>query len=172
MTLILVSSASGWPVRDEEAKDQDQAFKKWWGSELVWKFDDLPVDGSVDKSRYPYAGAIYPDNVGGTAAVLRKYDRAFHRGRRQAESFEYHDIDIHKQQTTVRGGLFGFMMQTQMATPYWAGHCNGWAAAAIRHAQPVNNVTRNGVVFTPADIKGLLAELYVYSSIIEYVIGF
>jgi hypothetical protein len=48
-------------------------------------------------------------------------------------------------------------------TPTWYGHCNGWTAAAIRHAEPQMNVVRNGVVFTPADIKGLLAELYMYT---------
>ena len=45
----------------------------------------------------------------------------------------------------------------------WYGHCNGWTAASIRHAEPVKNVVRNGVTFTPADIKGLLAELYMHS---------
>jgi hypothetical protein len=48
-------------------------------------------------------------------------------------------------------------------TPGWYGHCNGWTAAAIRHAEPQSNVVRNGVVFTPADIKGLLAEIYMYT---------
>jgi len=46
--------------------------------------------------------------------------------------------------------------------PAWYGHCNGWTAAAIRHAAPQFNVRRNGVTFTPADIKGLLAEIYMY----------
>ena len=50
-----------------------------------------------------------------------------------------------------------------MATPHWHGHCNGWTAAAIRHAEPKQSVNRNGVVFTPADIKALLAEIYIYN---------
>jgi hypothetical protein len=48
-------------------------------------------------------------------------------------------------------------------TPTWYGHCNGWTAAAIRHAEPQRSVVRNGVTFTPADIKGLLAEIYMYA---------
>ena len=47
--------------------------------------------------------------------------------------------------------------------PDWHGHCNGWTAAAIRHAEPQYDVERNGVTFTPSDIKGLLAELYIYN---------
>ena len=167
--VLSASFAGAWPIRDDEINYQNQNFKQWWGTDLVWRFDDLPADGTVAKHRYPYSGAIYPDNASGTAFVLRKYDRAFNRGRRLAESFEYHDIRVHQEQTTVtmRGGLFGgrVINQTRTMTPHWAGHCNGWAAAAIRHAEPVKNVTRNGVVFTPADIKGLLAELYVYTEI-------
>jgi hypothetical protein len=54
-----------------------------------------------------------------------------------------------------------------MGTPNWHGHCNGWAAAAIRHAEPQQSVSRNGVVFSPADIKGLLAELYIYNDLAD-----
>jgi hypothetical protein len=61
------------------------------------------------------------------------------------------------------GGLFGWRMVTRTDTPDWAGHCNGWVSAAIRHAEPRQSVVRNGVTFTPADIKALLAELYVYN---------
>ena len=43
---------------------------------------------------------------------------------------------------------------TKMETPNWHGHCNGWTAATIRHAEPQTSVKFNGVVFTPADIKG------------------
>jgi len=50
-----------------------------------------------------------------------------------------------------------------MGTPHWHGHCNGWTAAAIRHAEPKKSVNHNGVVFTPADIKALLAEIYIYN---------
>ena len=171
ITAILISASSlgAWPIPDNEVNYQNQNFEQWWGTDLVWRFDDLPTDGSVPKHRYPYSGAIYPDNANGTAFVLRKYDRAFHGARSVAESFEYHDIRVHQEQSTVtvRGGLFGRRVfnRTQTMTPHWAGHCNGWAAAAIRHAEPTKNVTRNGVVFTPADIKGLLAELYVYTEI-------
>ena len=65
-----------------------------------------------------------------------------------------------------RRGLFRRVIGTTTGpsvVPNWYGHCNGWTAASIRHAEPQKSVTRNGVVFTPADIKGLLAEMYMYS---------
>ena len=68
------------------------------------------------------------------------------------------------QRAGVRGGFsVAFARRGRGRVPGWYGHCNGWTAAAIRHAEPQKSVVRNGVTFTPADIKGLLAELYMYS---------
>jgi hypothetical protein len=52
---------------------------------------------------------------------------------------------------------------TRVQTPHWHGHCNGWTSATVRHKEPQQSVTRNGVTFRPADIKGLLAEIYIYT---------
>jgi len=59
-------------------------------------------------------------------------------------------------------GFFGSLLRIK-ETPRWYGHCNGWTSAAIRHAEPVDSVTKNGVTFSPSDIKALLAELYIYN---------
>ena len=146
-----------------EGQRQNQIFRKHWGRDLNWRFDDLPVSGSVPNSRLPYAGSIYPDRQGGTHRALRKYDQAFHAGRPLAVTYERHDIKVHQQ--PIPAGPFGIL--SRRGTPEWAGHCNGWAAAAIRHAEPKKNVTAGRGVFTPADIKGLLAEIYVYGEIDE-----
>ena len=127
----------------------------WSGS-----FDELPDQGVIQAGRLPYAGYIYPDGAGGTMNAMRKYDQAFNRGRSSAASFEQRDIDVHKE--AQRYGFFRRRVRYQ--TPHWHGHCNGWTAAAIRHAEPQNNVTRNGVTFNPADIKGMLAEVYMYTT--------
>jgi hypothetical protein len=42
----------------------------------------------------------------------------------------------------------------------YAGKCIGWALAAMVHDEPVKTVELHGVVFTPADIKGLLSAIY------------
>ncbi len=149
-----------------EVKNQNEVFQQWWADDFEWKFDELPIEGKVDKQRMPYAGYIYPDKVGGCANCLRKYDRAFNRRGRSAAAHERHDIAIHKDKVERRGGLFGWRTVTRMDTPDWAGHCNGWVCASIRHAEPKRTVYRNGVAFTPADIKGLLAEMYVYNNTI------
>lgn len=170
VTVAVTIVSPGQAIPDEEVKLQNEKFHQYWGQDLEWRFDQLPEKSSLADFRTPYSGHIYPDRAGGTGYVLRKYDIAFHGRRGLASAFEQKDIEIHKEKKT-RSGPFGFIRRTVEATPGWAGHCNGWAAAAIRHAEPKNNVTVNGVTFTPADIKGLLAEAYTYNDP-DYLCGY
>ncbi len=170
--LLVVASASmvahaGYITRSE-IQQQTTNFKTWWNSDLEWRVEKLPAKGKVPKERMPYAGYIYPDKQGGCGYALNKWDRAFNWGRGgSASAFEVHDIARTKDTATKPGGLFGWRQVTKTETPDWAGHCNGWTAAAIRHAEPRKSVVRNGVTFTPADIKALLAEAYVYNNSLD-----
>src|SRR6478736_10495253 len=132
------------PIRKDEMEGQQQAFKQWWGDELVLKLADLPAEGKVPDFRVPYSGHDYPDRAGGTINVLYKYDQAFHRGRPLAAEFERMDVSAHRnsrsEEMPVRG-LFGrIRMVRGEHVPTWYGHCNGWTAAAIRHAEPQKSV--------------------------------
>ena len=134
----------------------------------MWKFDDLPLKGSVPEARIPYSGYIYLDKEGGTSNVLRKYDRAVNNDfSLPATSWEQADTSAAR--TRVRRGFFG--RTTYSSENDWYGHCNGWSAAAIRHAEPQHSVTDHGAQFTPADIKGMLAEVYMYNQI-EMLAGY
>ncbi len=151
-------------IQKDELAYQQQAFKQWWGEDLVLKLAELPLEGQVPEYRVPYSGHDYPDRAGGTIAALAKYDRAFHDGRPLAAEFERRDVSAHRNgRSEPTRGLFGRLRMGRNRVPGWYGHCNGWTAAAIRHAEPQHSVVRNGVIFTPADIKGLLAELYMYA---------
>lgn len=150
-------------IQDQEITTQNEAYRRWWGQDLVWRFDDLPTEAGVPDYRVPYSGHDYPDRAGGTMSAMRKYDLAFHAGRGLATSFEQKDTSTIKEPTVERRGVFGLRRRTVERTPGWHGHCNGWTAASIRHAEPQTSVERNGVTFTPADIKALLAEIYMYS---------
>ncbi len=150
-------------IRDQEIEYQNEAYQRWWGRDLVWRFDDLPTEVGVPDYRVPYSGHDYPDRAGGTMSAMRKYDLAFHAGRALATAFEQKDTLTIKEPTAERRGIFKLRRVMVERTPGWHGHCNGWTAASIRHAEPQSSVRRNGVTFTPADIKGLLAEIYMYS---------
>ena len=164
-TLVALASV-GQSVSEVNRKTQDEAFQQWWGTDFEWKFEELPVKGSVPEHRLPYSGYIYPDTAGGTVSALSKYDQAFNGRRYVATSHERWDTSAFTEQVTqTRRGLFGriWTVRSRPQVPHWYGHCNGWTSATIRHAQPQHSVVRNGVTFTPADIKGLLAELYIYN---------
>lgn len=169
---IVTSSCLGQSIREQDVKIQNDAFTQWWGTDFNWKFEDLPTEASVAEARIPYSGYIYPDTYGGTVSALRKYDRAYNQNILRATGFEQRDTRMTERTTrtvTRRAGLFGLQTRTEVVTvnavPHWYGHCNGWSAAAIRHAEPRKSVERNGVVFTPSDIKALLAEIYLYNDI-------
>jgi hypothetical protein len=42
----------------------------------------------------------------------------------------------------------------------WAGHCNGWAAAALLEAEPTQPIETQGMRFSVADQKGLLSAYH------------
>jgi len=170
LAMAVATSAVGQanPINTEEVEYQSENFSRWWGTEFEWRFHELPDEGGVSEDRIPYSGHDYPDRAGGTTDAMRKYDAAFHNGRTLATSWERSDVGADRQtgRSWVRGrGLFRNLFAPVSRgpdVPGWYGHCNGWTAAAIRHAEPQYNVVRNGVQFTPADIKGLLAEIYMY----------
>ncbi len=160
---LIATTTFGASIPDEDVQFQNEAFQNYWGKDFDWKFDALPTKGAVPAERVPYSGYIYPDTAGGTQAALRKYDAAFHGRRSLAAAYEQWDTTAFQEPVRRRGGLFGLARVTRMGTPGWHGHCNGWTSAAIRHAEPQHSVTRNGVTFSPAEIKGLLAEIYIYN---------
>lgn len=189
LTLVLAIVVNG-PSADPRAIEKDEVeyqsynFQEWWDTELTWKYDDLPEKGSVPAFRVPYSGHDYTDRSGGTMDVMRKYDMAFNRRVPMATEWEREDVgkrrpvflfgrnrfpenyrlpETERRRRPDRGGLLANLFSGNPRVPRWYGHCNGRTAASIRHAEPQRSVTRNGVVFTPADIKGLLAELYMYS---------
>jgi hypothetical protein len=167
--LAIAAGSVGQPrtIPAGQVDEQNNIFQRWWGTKLVWKFDELPTSGQVPDYRVPYSGYYYPDVGGGTMRMLRKYDIAFNAGRLRATGHEQWDTTAYKEETMKPERVGLFRLRTRMVpsieTPHWYGHCNGWTAATIGHAEPQKTVVRNGVSFTPADIKGLLAEIYMYS---------
>ncbi len=156
---VTALTALGAPIPSAEVAKQNTKFEQLWETDFEWTYSKLPEKGGVEEWKVPYSGHIYPDTAGGTTHVLRKYDRAYNGGRGLASSYEQRDSSMTERQP----GLFGGRLFSRERTPDWYGHCNGWTSAAIRHAEPVNSVTRNGVTFSPSDIKGLLAEIYIYN---------
>lgn len=138
-----------------EAQQQSDIFYDIWDQQFVKKLKELPSSGEARKK--PYTGHWYPHKHNGTARVfkgrsvsaLHKYDRAFP----ASDGSSSVDWELRYHSSRARN---------------WTGHCNGFAAASQRHLEPQFDVIRNGVRFTPADVKTLLAEvhLHVHSKIL------
>lgn len=167
MILLIAATAAGNNIPEDEVTQQERMFSDLWYEDFAWNFDALPTEGSVAASRIPYSGHMYLDKTGGTSQSMRKYDEAMnsHLGL-VATGWEQGDTAAAwggtRRVMTGRGFFRSYRTITTGAN-HWYGHCNGWSAAAIRHAEPQRSVTVNGVVFTPAIIKGLLAEIYMYN---------
>ncbi len=132
-----------------EASEQADIFYDIWDEDFVKKFKDLPDRGEARKQ--PYTGHWYPHRHGGTARIfkgksqsaLHKYDRAFPSP--EGMSAVAWERRYHSSRASN-----------------WTGHCNGFAGASQHRQEPRFEVVRNNVTFTPADIKTLLAEVYLH----------
>ena len=163
IALATVGQSINPVIKPADVKTQNEVFQQLWGTDFSWTFADLPEKGGVEDFRVPYSGYIYPDKEGGTIEAMRKYDRAYHRGLTLAASYEKKDTSSYKEVPEITGPFGAKFRFGWSRTPNWHGHCNGWSAAAIRHAEPQRSVYRNGIEFDTADIKALLAEMYIYN---------
>ena len=60
VALTIAASGIGQTSMEEQVDTQNAIFERWWGTELNWKFDELPDKGSVPAFRVPYSGHIWP----------------------------------------------------------------------------------------------------------------
>ncbi len=134
-----------------EVRAKNNFFYAIFKKDYERKFDALPASGEVPPERIPYVGGWYPQSRGGTNVRMRglspleKYDAVFNSG----SSLKAADWERRNHTVDPNDRSSG-----------WAGHCNGFSAAATRHAEPKKEVRRGDTVFYPEDIKALLAEIY------------
>lgn len=122
-----------------DIEDSDELFRKIYGEDFIDEYRLLPALGEA--SFLPRSGYWYPESKQGlnTTDVLTKYDYAFNQGKNLAYSWE---------------------AQNRHSQVSWHGHCNGYAASALRHREPKHDVQVGDVIFTRKDIKALLTSIY------------
>jgi hypothetical protein len=121
---------------------------------------ELPLSFTAEAARTPWSGWWWPANdvVGGPRLFdpdgpLARYDAYVEAlGRPAPETMAWARAEVRY------SGLA------------WAGHCNGWAAAALLEPEPTQSQVRNGVTFTVADQKGLLTS-YHFADAAAWAIG-
>lgn len=96
---------------------------------------------------WPATSAVRGPHLFDANGPLAKYDRFVERsGRGNPGTLEWERREL------WLTGRFGGLT--------WAGHCNGWAAAALLEAEPAEPREIGGVAFGVADLKGLLASYH------------
>jgi hypothetical protein len=121
---------------------------------------ELPLAFGGDAARHPWSGWWWPANdlVYGPRLFdpdgpLARYDRYVEAlGRPDPDTMEW-------ERAEVRFSGIG-----------WAGHCNGWAAAALLEPEPTVERILNGVTFSVADQKGLLTS-YHFADAAAWAVG-
>ena len=124
------------------------------------KVAEAPARSGGDAEQYPWSGWWWPANdiAGGPrlfdpGGPLAKYDRfveSLGRGNPDTRGWERDQIMFPRLQ--------------------WAGHCNGWAAAAVLEPEPQEGREINGIQFGVADLKGLLSS-YHFADAAAWAIG-
>jgi hypothetical protein len=124
------------------------------------KRTELPLAFGGAAQRTPWSGWWWPANdvVGGPRLFdpdgpLARYDRYVEAlGRPHPGTREWERVEV------------------RYAGLAWAGHCNGWASAALLEPEPVGERTVNGVTFSVADQKGLLTS-YHFADAAAWAVG-
>jgi hypothetical protein len=114
----------------------------------------------VQPSRTPWAGSFFPYGRQGLAdesdqipSHAARYDQVFGGGLGAAVSWEIQNHSCDGVEPALRDGCRG-----------WWGHCNAWASAAIKEAEPRSEVRHtSGQVFTVGDQKAYLTEIWMES---------
>jgi len=122
---------------------------------------DVPVvEGRADKT--PWSGWWWPADDGVYGAHLFDVDGPLAKYDRLAQAHQRPDVQ-------TRAWELENVHLSGAAYP-WAGHCNGWAAAAVLEPEPTAPKTIDGVTFSVADQKGLLASWH-FADSAEWVFG-
>lgn len=142
LTFIACDNPSTSTLSEAMNPDNDPANLPGAVSSLDHTYRTLPIEGYVSRV---WTGWWWPMSEGGTASrryghksPMEKYDEA----------------------TGTSAYRWEVTNSEEYKTTSWAGHCNGVAASGIMEEEPVRSVTYNGVTFSIADIKALLAEMW------------
>jgi hypothetical protein len=113
----------------------------------------------------PWSGSFFPYVNEGTAVKLNAKGEQVKRGRSPMDAYGYisargNDPSIWEKQNH---GCQQYEGELKKSCESWWGHCNGWAAAAIKEKEPRMSKIVGGQEVTIADQKGILTELWLSS---------
>ena len=154
-------------------------FKNLAGTEMITRFDSLPLKGEQLDRRYGWSESYWPSNKGGIAyrwnsANPQPFKVRFHsKSEIQTMSFkeletlspaELYDIAMGDYNYTLTKSTLGKYSTRDL---WWEGICHGWAQAASNYPEPAKVIVTNPdglkVPFGSSDVKALLAMHEAYN---------
>lgn len=115
----------------------------------------------------PWAGSFFPYSQDGTAIKLGRSGMMEHNGRSPLEVYDRlakqsggRSSEAWERENHTCRHLTG---ETKRSCEGWWGHCNGWAAAAIKESEPRSDLRVNGESLSVAEQKAIYTELWLSS---------
>ena len=144
--IFMFSLVFCWPALSQDTgsfKPSNTDFKNLFNSHRIGAPKNTPWVGSWWAYKNNGISYGYQDK-----SPAEKFDK-FHNLRNKTKKWEIKNHTCDKESGESGKSCRG-----------WWGHCNAWAAAAIKEGEPRKSFKRSRINFTVADQKGLLTELY------------
>lgn len=148
-------------------------FKNLSGTEMIFNFKNLPLNGKQLDGRYGWSETYWPSNMGGIAYRWSHPDPQPFRYRLNTKEelkkmsleqlsklspAELYDVAMGDYNYTLTKKTLGRFSTRDL---WWEGICHGWAQAASNYPEPAKVLVTNPdgirVPFGSSDVKGLLA---------------
>lgn len=126
-------------------------------------FNDVRVG---QPSITPWAATYWPYGLQGTSAKVEngEFTKSDRRGNSPMEAFDKIANNKGKNSATewekITHTCDKLTGEDKKGCESWWGHCNGWAAAAIKEMEPRKPFTVRGVELSVADAKGIFSEIW------------
>lgn len=185
MFLVLMSLPS-FAARYDAANNPAN-LNKILGTNVITKFDFLPLAGKLNDDRLGWSETYWPSNKGGIAYRWSHPDpQPFkYRLHTKAELLKMSEKEISQLSPSelydISMGDYSYSLTKNVLSKFspkdlwWEGICHGWSLAAANYPEPAPVKLRNkdGIVvpFGSSDVKGLLAmhDAYNYKGIYAQV---
>lgn len=159
-----------------------------FGNDYEYRFDLLPLQGSVDPASMPWSESYWPRNQGSInlrwntpepdgfsyrSPGLEEVRRMSLEERKALSPTEKYDLFRGRYDYPLRNLIA--RVDSNPSAPDWAGICDGWSAAAIELREPKAVIRTNPdgieIPFGASDVKGLISYTAARQNLQSVVIG-
>jgi hypothetical protein len=186
LSFALLSLSAATPAETFQDGNSPIFFKKISGTDLIFQFKQLPMNGEQLDSRYGWSETYWPSNLGGIAYrwshpnpepfryklhTKDELKKMSFTDLTQLSPAEMYDIAMGDYNYTLTRATLSRFTTRDL---WWEGICHGWSQAATNYPEPAKVIVINPdgikIPFGSSDVKGLLAmhEAYNYGGAFSF----